>query len=260
MKDLSARALEALNSVDIILCEDTRRAQKLKTHFQLKPRLVSFHEHNERHRIPKIVAAMKNGKSFALISDAGTPLLSDPGFLLVREVIREGFPLTYIPGPSAIVSALVLSGLPVRPFSFLGFLPTGASARKKALEEISHVKSHTLVLFESPERIIGLIREIGEILGDREMALCREMTKMHEEILRGHSSELLARLVDQKIQGEFTIVIGPGAEEKTVMSDESIRSRFQTLMDEGLSRKEALKKLALESGRSRNDLYDLLLK
>lgn len=249
-----------LGSVDFILCEDTRRAQKLKTHFALKPRLVSFHEHNEQSRISKVIALMKKGRTFALISDAGAPLLSDPGFLLVREMIREELSFTCIPGPSAVTTSLVLSGLPIRPFSFFGFLPHSASARKKALEEIAQLKTHTLVLFESPERILGLLREAGEILGDRDVAVCREMTKLHEEVIRGRISEAIAALAQRKLQGEFTIIFAPGNETKLEMSDEWIGIRFDQLLEEGMSRKDALKKLTHETGRSRNELYNLLMK
>lgn len=246
--------------MDIILCEDTRRAQKLKNHFTLEPRLVSLHEHNERMRIPKILDAMKAGKSFALISDAGTPLLSDPGFLLVSAMIGAELPFTCVPGPSAIVNALVLSGFPLQRFSFFGFLPHTASTRRAGLQEMVSLHNHTLVLFESPERILGLLREVGEVLGDRQVAVCREMTKLHEEIVRGRISDLIPQLSQRKLQGEFTLVIAPGEEQKLQMTDDWIVARFQQMLQEGLSRKEALKKLAKESGRSRNDLYDLLVK
>jgi 16S rRNA (cytidine1402-2'-O)-methyltransferase len=203
---------------------------------------------------------MKAGRTFALISDAGTPLLSDPGFLLVREVIREGLSFTYTPGPSAIVTALVLSGLPVQPFSFFGFLPHATTARAKALAQVALLKGHTVVLFESPERVLGLLREAGETLGDRQAAVCREMTKMHEEVIRGRISEIITNLAQRKQQGEFTIVIAPGEEAPVHMSDETIRIRFEQMLREGMSRKDALKKLAKESGRARNELYNLLMK
>jgi 16S rRNA (cytidine1402-2'-O)-methyltransferase len=162
--DLSPRALEVLQNVDYILCEDTRRAQKLQARFHFKSRLVSLHEHNERKRIPKIISLMKKGKVFALVSDAGAPLLSDPGFALVQSVIQESIPFTSIPGPSAVVNALLLSGFPVQLFTFSGFLPLKPGARSKSLQKLAELKDHTLVLFESPERIHGLLREISEVL------------------------------------------------------------------------------------------------
>lgn len=256
--DLSPRALEVLQSVDYILCEDTRRTQKLLSRFDFKSRLVSFHEHNERQRLPKIIALMKKGKVFALVSDAGAPLISDPGFTLVQNVIQEDIPFTSIPGPSAVITALLLSGFPLQQFTFAGFLPSKPGARTKLLQKLSELKDHTLVLFESPERIHGLMREISEVLGNRRLALCREMTKLHEEVLRGTASELLQKLADKKWTGECTVVIAPGDEEPVEISDETIQIRFDELVRQGLSRKDAIQKLTRETGRSRNDLYDLV--
>jgi 16S rRNA (cytidine1402-2'-O)-methyltransferase len=245
---------------DYVLCEDTRRARKLKMRFGVKVRLISFHEHNEKTRIPKILALMEAGKTFALISDAGTPLLSDPGLRLVRAMIEAGLPFTCIPGPSAATTALVLSGFETQPFSFFGFLPVAAAGRKSILTKMAALSDHTLIVYESPNRIVGLLREIGETLGDRRVAVCREMTKLHEEVIRGSVSEVLAQLSSRSILGEFTVVIARGEEEAVVMSDESIRTRFEQLQKQGFSRKDALKKLVKESGRSRNDLYQLLLR
>jgi 16S rRNA (cytidine1402-2'-O)-methyltransferase len=256
--DFSARGLEVLRSVDYILCEDTRRTQKLLSRFNFKSRLVSFHEHNERQRLPKIIGLMKKGKVFALVSDAGAPLISDPGFALVQNVIQEDIPFTSIPGPSAVITALVLSGFSLQQFSFAGFLPSKPGARTKLLQKLSDMKDQTLVVFESPERIHGLIREISEILGNRRLALCREMTKLHEEILRGTASELLQKLADKKWTGECTVVIAPGDEEPVEISDETIQIRFDELVRQGLSRKDAIQKLIRETGRSRNDLYELV--
>lgn len=260
MKDISLRALEVLRKVDYILCEDTRRARKLKTHYSIPAKLVSFHEHNERSRTPRVVRLMQEGKSFALISDAGTPLISDPGSALIQKLVEAGLSFTYIPGPNAVIAALVLSGFPVEPFSFQGFLPVKKAAREELLRALAHLASHTIVLFESPERVFSLIREIGEFLGDRPVAVCRELTKVHEEVMRGNVSELLPQLANRELVGEFTIVIAPGPTEQAVLRDEAVVARFEQLQKEGRSRKEALSKLARESGRSRNDLYRLLFK
>jgi 16S rRNA (cytidine1402-2'-O)-methyltransferase len=256
--DFSPRGLEVLQKVDYILCEDTRRAQKLLSRFNFKSRLVSFHEHNERKRLTKIIALMKKGKVFALVSDAGAPLISDPGFALVQTLIQEDIPFTSIPGPSAVITALLLSGFPLQQFTFAGFLPLKPGARTKALQRLAGLKDQTLVLFESPERIHGLVREISEVLGNRNLALCREMTKLHEEVLRGTASELLQKLADKKWTGECTVVIAPGEEEPVEISDETIQIRFDELVRQGLSRKDAIHKLTRETGRSRNDLYDLV--
>lgn len=256
--DFSPRGIEVLKGVDYILCEDTRRAQKLQARFNFKSRLVSFHEHNERKRLPKIIALMKKGKTFALISDAGAPLLSDPGYALVQNVIQEDIPFTCIPGPSAVTTALLLSGFQLQQFTFAGFLPLKPGARLKALQKLAELKDQTIVLFESPDRVHGLLREISEVLGDRNLALCREMTKMHEEVLRGAASELLKQLADQKWTGECTVVVAPGEEKPVEISDETIQIRFDELVREGLSRKDAIQKLTRETGRSRNELYDLV--
>jgi 16S rRNA (cytidine1402-2'-O)-methyltransferase len=256
--DLSQRAIETLNQVDYVLSEDTRRAQKLKSHFNLKSKLVSFHEHNERSRLKKIISMMKEGKTFALISDAGAPLISDPGYLLIQRMIEEKLAYTSLPGPSAVTNALLLSGFPAQPFTFFGFLPVRPGSRKKALEKLAHLPDHTLVLFESPERVHGLLREIATTLGNRNIALCREMTKLHEQVLRGKASQLFELLADQKWIGECTVVIAPGQEETIEMSDETIRVRFQQLVSEGLSRKDAIKKLVREAGRPRNEIYKLV--
>ncbi|HSP07828.1 MAG TPA: 16S rRNA (cytidine(1402)-2'-O)-methyltransferase, partial [Acidobacteriota bacterium] len=258
LKDICLRAIEVLQSVDYILCEDTRRASKLKNHYQLKPKLISFHDHNERKRIPQIVERMSKGRKFALISDAGMPLISDPGYLLVKELIRLGIQITCVPGPSAVLAALTLSGFPVQSFAFHGFLPPAAAARRAKLERLAAMPEQTLVLFESPERIVGLLREIGEVLGDRNVALCREITKLHEEILRGSVSELLTRIAPRRLKGEFTVVIAPGEESHIQMTDEMILARFRQLESEGVNRKDLLKRLSKESGRSRNEIYRLL--
>lgn len=244
--------------MDYILCEDTRRASKLKNHYQLTPKLISFHDHNERARIPQILAHMLNGKKFALISDAGMPLISDPGYLLVQEAIRHGIEVVCIPGPSAVLAALTLSGLPLQSFAFYGFLPAQASARREKLERMAGAPSQTIVLFESPDRIVGLLREIGEVLGNRSVALCREITKLHEEVLRGTVAELQERTASRQLKGEFTVVIGPGEEAPVSMSNENIVARFRQLESEGANRKDALKRLSKETGRPRNELYRLL--
>ena len=248
-----------LQEADYILCEDTRRASKLKNHYQLKPKLISFHDHNERARVPQILERMRKGKKFALISDAGMPLISDPGYHLVQEAIRNGIEVTCVPGPSAVLAALTLSGLPVQSFAFHGFLPAQASSRREKLERMAETPDQTLVLFESPERIVGLLREIGEALGNRKVALCRELTKMHEEVLRGTVEELLETTASRQLKGEFTVVIAPGEEAALHMSDANIIARFKQLESEGMGRKDALKRLSKESGRSRNDLYRLLI-
>lgn len=213
LKDITFRALEVLKAADVIACEDTRRTGQLLRHYKISaPRsgnvshLLSFHEHSGPGRVREIVSLLKEGKNVALVSDSGTPLISDPGFPLVREAIREGIRIEAIPGPTAVVAALAVSGLPTERFTFWGFLPAKSSARKKSLQEAADLE-HTLVFFESPYRVLTVLGEMLEILGDREAALCRELTKKFEEISRGKLSTLVEQFSKKKPLGEIVLVI-----------------------------------------------------
>jgi len=216
LRDMTLRALDILKTADVIACEDTRRTGQLLKHYEIPTsspqpsprtkRLISFHDYSGPGRVREIVSLLKEGKNVALVSDGGMPLISDPGFPLVREAVREGIRVEAIPGPTAITTALAASGLPSDPFSFFGFLPAKSTQRKKALTEIASVE-HTLVFFESPYRITALLQEMLEILGDREAALCRELTKKFEEIVRGTLSELIPHFGRKKVLGEIVVVV-----------------------------------------------------
>lgn len=208
LADLSARAREAFERADLIACEDTRYTGQLLHHLGIKKPLVSLHEHNERQRLPRLLADLADGKTIALASDAGTPLLSDPGFVLVREAAAQGAAIEPIPGPSAILAALVASALPPYPFTFAGFTPPKSGKRRTFYRGLAALP-HTLVLFESPHRLLASLDDALVELGDRPVAVCRELTKLHEETLRGRLSEVLATLRGRAaLKGEFVVVIG----------------------------------------------------
>jgi len=209
LDDLSPRARAAFEIADLIACEDTRHTGRMLAHLGIKRPLVSLHEHNERQRLPKLLADLREGKTIALSSDAGTPLLSDPGFVLVREAAAQGTRVEPIPGASAPLAALVVSGLPPYPFTFAGFPPPKSGKRRTFYKQWAGL-GHTLVVFESPHRILASLADAVEEMGaNRPAAVARELTKMYEEVLRGSLSELLEQLrVRPSIKGEFVLVIG----------------------------------------------------
>lgn len=208
LDDLSPRARAAFESADLVACEDTRHTGRLLAHLGIKKPLVSLHEHNERQRLPRLLADLQDGKTIAVASDAGTPLLSDPGFLLVREAAAAGIRIEPIPGPAAPVAALVVSGLPPYPFTFAGFPPPKTGKRRAFYRGWADL-GHTLILFESPHRLLASLEDALAELGDRPAAIARELTKIHEEVLRGRLSELLAELKGRaSLKGEFVVVIG----------------------------------------------------
>jgi 16S rRNA (cytidine1402-2'-O)-methyltransferase len=209
LDDLSPRARAAFESADRVACEDTRRTGRLLAHLGLNKRLVSLHEHNERRRLPQLLAALAAGEVIALASDAGTPLVSDPGFLLVREAVAQGVRVEPIPGPSALLAALVVSGLPPYPFTFAGFPPPKGGKRRTFYRRLAPLP-HTLVIYESPHRLLASLADAETELGDRLAVMARELTKLHEEVLRGRLSELAAELAGRaSLKGEFVLVVGP---------------------------------------------------
>ena len=255
LADVTFRAIRVLGEVALIAAEDTRRTAKLLHRYEIDTPTLSLHEHNERQRTPGILARLEDGHSVALVTDAGTPLLSDPGAYLVKSTLALGFRVEPIPGASAILSALVASGLAENQFTFVGFPPSRSNGRKKWLRALKD-EHRPLVLFESPHRIIRCLGDMAEILGDRQIAICREMTKAHEELVAGPISEVVESILTKK--GEFTIVIAPHGDEIVKPSTEEIVNEFVCLTKKKTTRRGAIKQIANKYGLSAQSLYKLL--
>jgi 16S rRNA (cytidine1402-2'-O)-methyltransferase len=260
LEDITLRALRILKEVDLIACEDTRHTAKLLTHYGITTPRQSYHQFNEESRTPMLLEMLREGKNIALVSDSGTPLVSDPGYEIVSACRREGFQVIPVPGPSAAVAALVASGLPAENFFFAGFLPPRASMRKRRLEELTALPA-TLILYEAPHRLLSSLEDIASVLGPRRATVARELTKVHEELLHGTLPELLDLLkARDRIQGEITIVIDRGEPApEQVNCPASILQHLQEEMQKtGLPRNEALKTVAKQRGISRKEAYNEL--
>jgi 16S rRNA (cytidine1402-2'-O)-methyltransferase len=251
--DVTLRALEVLAGVDLIACEDTRITRRLTERYAITAQLTPYHEHNAAFARPKLLERLAQGASIALVSDAGTPLISDPGFKLVREVCAAGFPVVALPGPSSVLTALSVAALPTDRFFFEGFLPPKQTARRARLTELSRLDA-TLVLFESGSRVQETLSDLSAIMGGRDAAICREMTKMHEEINRGPLSELAQSAATLETRGEFVLVIGPRAEGSELMTADEV----DDLLRDRLARdsvKDAVAHAVEVSGRPRREIY-----
>jgi 16S rRNA (cytidine1402-2'-O)-methyltransferase len=261
LEDITLRALRTLKEVDLIACEDTRRTRKLLSHFRISKPTVSYHEHNERERAGELADKLEQGASIALVTDAGTPLVSDPGQRIVEEAIKRGIPIIPVPGPSAVVSALAASGLPAREFLFAGFLPSKQAARRARLAELASARS-TLVFYEAPHRIEATLRDAIYAMGDRRAVIARELTKIHEEFLRGSLSELIMEVVEHPLRGEMVLLIA-GEDTRSAspqpLSHSSIAEEVARLIAEGLDPKSALKRAARSRGMTKSKAYRLLL-
>ncbi len=260
LEDITLRAVRMLKEVDVIACEDTRQTQKLLNHYGITTRTISYHEHNEMTRAAELVKEMQEGASVALVTDAGMPGISDPGFRLISLAIRHHLPVVPIPGASAFLAALVASGLPTDSFRFSGFLPAKRGERRAALEAIK-TSPRTQVFYEAPHRIVEALSDIVEALGkDRHVVVAREVTKVHEEFLRGRAGEVLETLKSRDgVKGEITLLIGKAeeAESQAALSTRlSVRERVgQIMAEEKLDEKAALKKAAKERGISKSEAY-----
>jgi 16S rRNA (cytidine1402-2'-O)-methyltransferase len=260
LEDITVRAIRILKEADLIACEDTRQTLKLLNHYGIRKEMVSYHEHNELTRSPELAIELEQGAQIALVSDAGTPGISDPGHRLVTLCLRHHIPVVPIPGPSALVAALAASGLPTEEFLFVGFLPARAGARRKALDALKSA-SRTLIFYEAPHRVVETLADALDILGARPAVIAREVTKIHEEFLRGPLADLLESARKRAPRGEITLLIGPGDPQmQQIDPSVSLKERVAQLEAEGgVDRKAALKQAARERGLGKREAYKQLL-
>lgn len=252
LEDITRRAARVLGEVDAIACEDTRQTRKLLDHLGVKKPMVSYHEHNEASRAAELVERILGGENIALVSDAGTPLVSDPGYRVVRAAIEAGISVVPVPGASAVMAALAGSGLATDAFRFSGFLPPKKGARRKVLEELAGEEC-TLIFYEAPHRILEALEDVGEVMGARAVVVAREVTKMHEEFLRGSAEEIRAELAGRgSVRGEITLLIGKGA---GAVDLRPVEEAVRELEGQGVSRMEAIKRVAKERGMAKREVY-----
>lgn len=260
LEDITLRALRTLREVDLIACEDTRRTRKLLSRYNIHTPLTSYFEHNKITKVVFLIRKLKEGKNIALVSDAGMPGISDPGYFIIQQALKENISILPIPGPTALISSLVISGLSTDRFIFEGFLSSKKKARRDKLKELS-LEKRTIILYEAPHRLIATLKDILEILGDREVSLTREVTKKFEETFRGRVSGAIERFIQPR--GEFTIVLR-GAQEKEILKEKwqnlSILKHLKLVMrEENLSKKEAIKRVARLRAISKREVYQVSL-
>jgi len=259
LEDITFRAVQTLKDVQLIACEDTRHTRMLLDRYAIRTPLLSYHEHNEQRRAPELVARLREGESIALVSDAGTPVLSDPGYAVLRLAIEQGIPVVPIPGPSAITAALEVSGLPPDRFLFCGFLPRRSAERRRMLAELSPLP-WTLVVFEAPHRIGGMLADVHTVLGNRRLAVVRELTKRFEEVLRGSTEDLMTQFRESPPRGELTVVIeGASQGQKQVAHAPDVTAVLEALLARGSSAKDAARVVAATHGLPRRTVYQLAL-
>ena len=257
LEDISLRALRLLREVHLVAAEDTRVTGRLLRHHEIATPMVSYHDFSGQGRIEELIERAKAG-DIALVSDAGMPGLSDPGYRLVKAAIKAGYQVTPIPGPSAAVTALVSSGLPTDKYLFLGFLPRQQKARRIALQTVAELP-YTLVLYEGPHRLLNLLADIVSTLGDRDLCIARELTKLYEEIWRGAASQAIHHFRQGQIRGEITLVIAGAARDEVKWSETEVLAELERRLVEGLSSKKAVASLVEQSGWNRRDVYRLAL-
>ena len=259
LQDMTARALEVLRTASVVACEDTRRTRSMLERFGIRPaRLISYHKFNESRRRGALLSVLLGGEDVALVSDGGTPGVSDPGAAVVSAALEEGLPVSPVPGPSAVAAAVSVCGFEAQSFVFAGFLPARGSPRRKALEALREER-RPMVLFEAPHRVARTAADLLEILGDRPVTVLREATKRFEEVHRTGMRSLAESLEQTEPRGEYTLVIaGRGEEERAELTDGTVKERYAKLLAGGVERREALRLLARESGMPRRRIYDIL--
>lgn len=255
LEDITLRALRVLKEVDLIAAEDTRHTQTLLRHYGINTPLTSYHEHNERSKAPSLVERLTKGENIALVSDAGTPAISDPGYRLVVEAVRNSIQIIPIPGASALAAALSAGGVPTARFAFEGFLPAKKQERKTTLEALKR-EARTLVFYEAPHRLKESLSDILQIFGDREIVIARELTKLHEEFLRGAASALIERLAERAVKGEVTILVHGSAGEPEI-SEDQLRAEIVRLIESGSGVKEIAETLSARHGLAKREIYRL---
>jgi 16S rRNA (cytidine1402-2'-O)-methyltransferase len=256
LEDITYRAVRILKEADWIACEDTRTTKRLLDHYGIQTRSISYHEHNEANRTEDLVARLQQGETGTLVSDAGTPLLSDPGYRIVRAAVQAGIRIEALPGPSALLAGLVVSGLPTDQFHFGGFLPPKQGQRTRALESLRDEPA-TLIFYEAPHRILESLEDIAATLGEREVVVARELTKLHEEILRGTPAEIRAVLESRDaIRGEFVVLIAKAS--APLHDDRPPHETVEALVRAGVNRMDAMKTVARQRGLSKRDIYKIV--
>ncbi len=264
LKDITLRALEVLENVDIIAAEDTRQTLKLLNHFDIKKTLISYHQHNEQGKSEDILGLAGEGKNIAIVTDAGTPGISDPGAVIVQKCIENNYEFEVLPGATAITTALVYSGLDTTKFVFRGFISRENKERKKLFEEVKNLRE-TIIFYESPHRLLSTLSTLMNELGNRRISVCRELTKLHEEIVRGSIEEVIQVFSNRTVKGEFVLVLeGKTQDEidkecKDKWEALSIKEHLIAIMNEGLSKKDAIKKVAKERGIQKNEVYKVAI-
>lgn len=253
LEDITLRALRVLKEVDVIAVEDTRHSSKLLTHYGISKPLISYWGEKEKVRSEEVLGRLQAGQAVALISDAGTPGISDPGSVLIEKAIEAGIGIVSVPGPSALTAAISISGMPVKEFTFIGFMPPKKTQRQKMLNDLSHEK-RTLVFYEAPHRVFETLEDMLEVLGDRKAALVKEITKIHEETLSGGLDDIIEQLVNRTIAGEYVIIVE--GKRKEDVSFEDALQELKALMKQGKGRKDAVRIIAGQYGLSKKELYD----